>query len=194
MLDAYGYQSHEICTYIFYHLISTSQTNIYIFLNENSSYFLSLNIYVSNHLRERSCTYIQILKILPTFYHLIPILNTTDQYKKTSCITHTYTRFSHWKFSLILYFIQYLRLVLHISPSKRISRTVFSHVAFPCLTSPPFAAPFEPSPSFYFVSLYRPPPPSFEAMGASSGVQAIIPSGWNSIGTTEMAQGSWPMA
>lgn len=57
MLDAYGYQSHEICTYIFYHLISTSQTNIYIFLNENSSYFLSLNIYVSNHLRERSYTY-----------------------------------------------------------------------------------------------------------------------------------------
>lgn len=52
-----AYASHEICTYIFYHLISTSQTNIYIFLNENSSYFLSLNIYVSNHLRERSYTY-----------------------------------------------------------------------------------------------------------------------------------------
>lgn len=153
------------------HLISMSQI---IYMKDptrtdskNSSYFLPLNTY--------------------------PEYNRPIQ-ENILYNTFTYTRFSHWKFSLILYFIQYLRLVLHISPSKRISRTVFSHVAFPCLTSPPFAAPFEPSPSFYFVSLYRPPPPSFEAMGASSGVQAIIPSGWNSIGTTEMAQGSWPMA
>lgn len=56
---------NEICTYIFYHLVSTSQTNytkhptytytciyIYIFLNENFSYFL-FNIYVSNHLQKR---------------------------------------------------------------------------------------------------------------------------------------------
>lgn len=117
------------------HLISMSQI---IYMKDptrtdskNSSYFLPLNTY--------------------------PEYNRPIQ-ENILYNTFTYTRFSHWKFSLILYFIQYLRLVLHISPSKRISRTVFSHVAFPCLTSPPFAAPFEPSPFFYFVSLYRPPP------------------------------------
>lgn len=158
---------------ISFHLIFMSQIiymkdTLYVEYFENSFYFLPLNTYPEyNRPIQRNIPY-----------------------------TYTYIRFPHWKFSLIF-------LLYSISAPRAAYITIqahLSHVAFsrrPRFTSPPFATPFEPSRSFYFVCLYRfppPPPPPFEAMGASSGVQAIIPSGWNSIGTTEMAQGSWPMA
>lgn len=51
-----SYASHEICTYIFYHLISTSQTNIYIFSMKiplTSSHLISMSqiIYVKDPTR-----------------------------------------------------------------------------------------------------------------------------------------------
>lgn len=111
-------------------------------------------------------------------FHFLPF-NTYPEYNK-ACITYTFFPLKIFPY-LSPHSIS-ASFVLHIS-----KRTLHFHVASP------FATPFEPSRSFYFVRLYRSFPP-FEAMGASSGVRAIIPSGWNSIGTTEMAQGSWPMA
>lgn len=68
-----------------------------------------------------------ILKILSIFYHLIPTLNTTEQYNETSRIHIRIYVFPIENFLLSFYFIQYPRLVLHISPSKRISRTLHFH-------------------------------------------------------------------
>lgn len=134
-----------------------------------------------------------ILKILSIFYHLIPTLNTTDQYNETSRIhiyVYTFSPLKIFSYLFTLFNIRASCCIYH-HPSASLARCIFTPSTLH------FSTPFEPSRSFYFVCLYRfppPPPPPFEAMGASSGVQAIIPSGWNSIGTTEMAQGSWPMA
>lgn len=116
------------------HLISMSQI---IYMKDptrtdskNSSYFLPLNTY--------------------------PEYNRPIQ-ENILYNTYLYTFFPLKIFSYpLLYSISaprpaYITIQAHLSH-------IFSHVAFPCLTSPPFAAPFEPSPSFYFVSLYRPPP------------------------------------
>lgn len=100
-----------------------------------------------------------ILKILSIFYHLIPTLNTTDQYNETSRIHIRIYVFPIENFLLSFYFIQYPRLVLHISPSKRISRTLHFHAVHASLLhlSPHLSNRPAPFISFaYIVSLPLP--------------------------------------
>lgn len=89
---------NEICTYIFYHLVSTSQINytkhstytytciyIYIFFSMKISLIFSHLISMSQIIYKKNVDF-------KNSFHFLPF-NTYPEYNKTSCIT--YVRFSY---------------------------------------------------------------------------------------------------
>lgn len=126
-------------------------------------------------------------------------LNTYPEYNRPIQENILYNTYLYTFFPLKIFSYPLLYSISAPRPAYITIQAHLSHGFLPrCISMPHFSTfrrTFRTVPLLLFRFPISPlPPPSFEAMGASSGVQAIIPSGWNSIGTTEMAQGSWPMA